>query len=163
MLVSKDAKVCVTPMRTLKFALPSTRNPNASQWNISCVGSPGVGARVGHVHFMLFVSISFALGSQCKPSFQWNMSHTLSRGLCVKTFGLAIFPFCSPLTVVKDWSLKRHTCCILRTWPSCLTSSCCFWPVHITNCLRRAGWYSCRFGKHKISSSFHFKVLASTI
>ena len=36
---------------------------NASQWNIGCFGSPGVGAHVGHVHFMLFVSISFALGS----------------------------------------------------------------------------------------------------
>ena len=35
-------------------------NSNASRWNIGCVGSPGVGACVGHVHFMLFVSISFA-------------------------------------------------------------------------------------------------------
>ena len=60
-------------MRTLKFVLPPIRNPNASQWNIGCVGSPGVGARVGHVHFMLFVSISFALGSQRERSFQWNM------------------------------------------------------------------------------------------
>ena len=31
------------------------------------------GARVGHVHFMLFVSNSFALGSQRERSFQWNM------------------------------------------------------------------------------------------
>ena len=35
--------------------------PNVSQWNILRVGSPGVEARVGHVDFMLFVSISFAL------------------------------------------------------------------------------------------------------
>ena len=28
---------------------------------------------VGHVHFMLFVLITFALGSQREPSFQWNM------------------------------------------------------------------------------------------
>ena len=28
---------------------------------------------VGLVHFMFFVLISFALGSQCEPSFQWNM------------------------------------------------------------------------------------------
>ena len=28
---------------------------------------------VGHVDFMLFVSISFALGSQRERSFQWNM------------------------------------------------------------------------------------------
>ena len=51
----------------------SNATTNTSQWNIGCVGSPGVGARVGHVHFMLFVSISFALGSQHKRGFQWNM------------------------------------------------------------------------------------------
>ena len=28
---------------------------------------------VGHVNFMLFVSISFAVGSQRKRIFQWNM------------------------------------------------------------------------------------------
>ena len=63
MLVSKNTKMCVTPMR----------NPNDSQWNIGRVGFPGVWACVGHVHFILFVSISFALGSQRKGSFQWNM------------------------------------------------------------------------------------------
>ena len=60
----------------LKSALPPTRNPNASQWNIGCVGSPGIGAGAGHVRFMLFVSISFALGSQHECSFQWNMGLT---------------------------------------------------------------------------------------
>ena len=35
--------------------------------------APGVGAGVGHVHFKFFVLISFAFGSQRKPSFQWNM------------------------------------------------------------------------------------------
>ena len=34
---------------------------------------PGVGAGVGHVHFMFFVLISFAFSSQRKPSFRWNM------------------------------------------------------------------------------------------
>ena len=50
-------------------------NPDASEWNIGGVGSSGVGAGVGHVHFRLFVSISFPFGSQRqrKPSFQWNM------------------------------------------------------------------------------------------
>ena len=65
-------------LKTLKFALPPTPTPNASQWNIGCVGSPGVGspgvgAHVGHVHFMLSVSISFTLGSQRKRGFHWNM------------------------------------------------------------------------------------------
>ena len=33
---------------------------------------------VGHVHLMLFVSVSFALG-QRKHSFQWNMGFTCFR------------------------------------------------------------------------------------
>ena len=32
-----------------------------------------LGLVVGHVHFMLFVSISFALGNHFEPSFRWNM------------------------------------------------------------------------------------------
>ena len=50
------------------YVLPDT-NPDASQWNIG---------GVGHVHFMLFMSISFALGTQCKLVFQWNMGLTVS-------------------------------------------------------------------------------------
>ena len=57
----------------LKFALPPTPTPDASQWNIGGVGPSGVEAGVRHVHFRLFVSISFAFGSQRKRSFQWNM------------------------------------------------------------------------------------------
>ena len=53
------------------FALGSKRKPN-SQWNIGGVGPSGVGAGVGHVHFMFFVLISFAFCSQRKPSFQWG-------------------------------------------------------------------------------------------
>ena len=58
---------------TLKFALSPTPTPHASQCNIGGVGSSGVGAGIGHVHFMLFMSISFALGTQRKLVFQWNM------------------------------------------------------------------------------------------
>ena len=53
-------------IKTLKFALPPTpnlnfvshrkRTPNASQWNIGCVGSPGFGAGIGHLDFMLLCS-----------------------------------------------------------------------------------------------------------
>ena len=53
-----------------------TRNPNACRWNIGCVGCATREAGVGHVHFMFFVLISFALGIQSKPSFQWNMGLT---------------------------------------------------------------------------------------
>ena len=62
-----------SPTPILKFALPSTPTPDASQWNIGGVGPSGVGAGVGHVHFMLFMSISFASGTQRKLIFQWNM------------------------------------------------------------------------------------------
>ena len=65
------------PTPNLKFALPPAPTPDVSQWNIGGVGPSGVGAGVGHVHFRLFVSISFAFGSQRKRSFQWNMGFTL--------------------------------------------------------------------------------------
>ena len=41
---------------------PNVR-PNASRWNIGRIGSPPIGAHVGHVDYKLFVSISFGLGS----------------------------------------------------------------------------------------------------
>ena len=44
-----------------------------STFTVGGVGPSGVGAGVGHVHFRLFASISFAFGSQHKRSFQWNM------------------------------------------------------------------------------------------
>ena len=62
-LVLPNAKICVSPDAT----------PDASQWNIGGVGPSGVGAGIGHVHFVFFVLISFAFCSQRKPSFQWNM------------------------------------------------------------------------------------------
>ena len=58
--------------------LPQTQcESNVSRWNVGRVGSPRVWAHVGHVHFMLFVSNSFALGSQRKCSVRWNMSFTM--------------------------------------------------------------------------------------
>ena len=57
------------PPQNLKFVLALTQSPNASQWNIGCVGSPMQKSCVGHVHFMFFVLISFAFGTQHKPSF----------------------------------------------------------------------------------------------
>ena len=74
MLVSKKAsRTQCNASQTLREASRTQHYPNASRWNIGRVGSPRVGARVGHVHFMFFVLISFALDSQRKPSFQWNM------------------------------------------------------------------------------------------
>ena len=62
MLVSKNAKICITPNAKHEICVTPTQTPNASQWNIVCVGFPGVGSHGGHVHLIFFVSISFALG-----------------------------------------------------------------------------------------------------
>ena len=58
-----NAKICVTP----------NANPQGKRWNIGRVGSPRQNSRGGHVDFMLFVSLSLALGSQREHNFQWNM------------------------------------------------------------------------------------------
>ena len=110
------------PTRNLKFAFYPTRNPNASQWNIGCIGSLALGLCVGHVHFIFFVLISFALG---KHSFQWNMGKYLQKSQLVypiymskKTFLKAICrfgiqmamrdtkqprsPFCLPTPIYND-------------------------------------------------------------
>ena len=67
MLVSwsqrKPFKFALAPTQNLKFALAPTPTPDASQWNIGCVGSLALGLCVGHVHFIFFVLISFALVS----------------------------------------------------------------------------------------------------
>ena len=61
----KTRKFALSPTRNIKFVLPPTHNPNTSQWNIGCVGSP-----TQNFHFEL---ISFALVTQRKPGLQWNM------------------------------------------------------------------------------------------
>ena len=61
-------KSLTEPTPTLNFALPPTPT-SMSRWNIGRVGSLTQGAGVGHVYFILFVSISFALGGQRKHSF----------------------------------------------------------------------------------------------
>ena len=62
MWVSKNAKICVTPNANAKICI----TPNASRWNIAGVGSPSLGADIGHVDFMLFVLFLVVLGTQCK-------------------------------------------------------------------------------------------------
>ena len=47
-------KFASPPTPNLKFALPPTPTPDASQWNIGGVGPSGIGAGVGHVHFIFF-------------------------------------------------------------------------------------------------------------
>ena len=42
-------------MRMVKFALPPTPTPDASQWNIGCIWFPMQNSDVGYVDFMLFI------------------------------------------------------------------------------------------------------------
>ena len=59
--------------RTQRECQSTQRNTNTSRWNIGRVWSPRIGACIGHVDFMLFVSISCTLDSQREHSFWWNM------------------------------------------------------------------------------------------
>ena len=70
MLVSKNpcGRNAMPDRPKAKPGMPNV-SPKASRWNVGCVGSPRIGARVGHVHFMLFVSILFELGTQREPGF----------------------------------------------------------------------------------------------
>ena len=58
----KMLKFALPPTPTVKFALSPMRNPNASQWNIGCVGSPTQHFCFGHVDFMLFIPGFFHVG-----------------------------------------------------------------------------------------------------
>ena len=60
----------------LKFSLPPTPTPNDKQVEYRWRWVPNARS---HVHFMFFVFISFALGGQRKPSFQWNMGFSRGR------------------------------------------------------------------------------------
>ena len=65
-----------------KFVLPPTQTPQASQWNRGCLGSPTQNFRIGYVHFMLFVLISFTLITQREPSLQLNMGFSFRTMSC---------------------------------------------------------------------------------
>ena len=105
---TQNVKFASPPTQNVKFALPPTPTPDASQWNIGGFGSPTQDFCVGHIHFMLFMSISFASGTQRKLVFQWNMGltpRTIIGHIALSEFGLKS-PTCSSL---------RHYCrCILR-------------------------------------------------
>ena len=68
--------ICVLPDAKPKICiLPKAKPKRKSvEYRLRWVRTENSG--IGHVHFMFFVSISFALGSQREPSFQWNMGFT---------------------------------------------------------------------------------------
>ena len=65
MLVSKNAKICVTP----------NANRQSEQVEYRSHLVPNAKFLVGQVDFMLFVSLSLVLGSQREHTVQWNMGY----------------------------------------------------------------------------------------
>ena len=99
-------------LKMLKFAFYPTQNPNASQWNIGCVGSLVLGLCIGHVHLIFFVRISFALGSRRKCSFQWNMGLRPNDSSFLLVFcfiNLGFQNMCHGLLVLLIWH-NKGTC-----------------------------------------------------
>ena len=83
-------------------ALQEPKMPNASsnvsRWNIGRVGFPVVRARIGLVDFMLFVSLSLALGSQQERNFRLNMGFRVWILMVVMGGG-------KWLNVPRDWQV----------------------------------------------------------
>ena len=72
MLVSINAKICLTPQRET-CAFPPTQTRNANQWNVGCVGSPTQNLGVGHVH-LIFVYVYFIrVGSRFSVEYGLNV------------------------------------------------------------------------------------------
>ena len=70
MLVSEKTqkiKFVFVPTQKKKIAFVPTQNPNASQWNIGCVGSLALGLCVGHVHFMFLCRFHLRRAPNANP------------------------------------------------------------------------------------------------
>ena len=83
MLVSKNTRNLRYPQRRFLNLRHLMQNPQHKSVEYRMRWVP-------NVHFMFFVLISFAFGSQCKPSFQWTMGLKVSKE----------YNFCGGLTFV---------------------------------------------------------------
>ena len=92
MLVSKNAKICGTPNTKYKICVTPNAKPQREPMEYRLRWVPNWNFCVGHVHFMLFVLISFALGNQRKPSLQWNMGLSFGTFLNFEMFILDLLP-----------------------------------------------------------------------
>ena len=87
---------------TLNLRYPNA-NPNASQWNIVCIGSPRSRSRTGHVHFIFVVSISFALGSQFPVEYGLNsLSKLQENGSFHRSVWQGLMLKC-PDYLIREW------------------------------------------------------------
>ena len=80
-------------LKMLKFAFPPTRNPNASQWNIGCVGSQTQISCVGHVHFSFYDVDFIRVGSHFSAEYGLKFD-TQHRGLATGRQGLFLNSTC---------------------------------------------------------------------
>ena len=73
MLVSKNVKICLTPHAKPKICVTPKANPcpNSVEYRLHRVLA--LALVLGRYISCCFMSISFALGSQRKRGFQWNM------------------------------------------------------------------------------------------
>ena len=99
MLVSKNAKIYVSPNAKTKICVEYS----GIQWNIGCVGSPTQNFRIGKVHLFLML-ISFAFGSQLKPSFQWNMGYNVVIFLNILFFAGVV---CHPSLTIQNSNVSN--------------------------------------------------------
>ena len=81
MLVSKNANISITPNKNTEICVTPNANPLSEHVEYRSRWSPTQNSHFGHVDFMLFVLISFALGNQQEPSLQWNMGFRYLRVL----------------------------------------------------------------------------------
>ena len=121
-------KICVTRRETPDAKPKICVSPNASQWNIGCVGSLALGLCFGHVHFIFFVLISFASDTRRKPSFQWNMGFMVfmltlidpSRGGGLLARGLRDIFFPSPPWPCSNMAPSPSRCLCRPAWTRAL-------------------------------------------
>ena len=70
----KTAKICIIPTVKHKICVTPKAKPQCEPMEYRLHWVPNTQfLRISHVHFMLFVLISFALVTQREPSLQWNM------------------------------------------------------------------------------------------
>ena len=71
MLVSKNAKICVTLNENFKICVSLNAKPQRKsvEYKLRWVPNANFLRWPGHVHFILFVLISFVLASQREPYF----------------------------------------------------------------------------------------------
>ena len=81
-------KFALPPMRNIKFVLPPMQKSQHKPMEYKLHWVPNANFLLGHVHFMLFVLISFVVGNQREPSLQWNMGFRPTCPLWHETFEL---------------------------------------------------------------------------